>query len=168
MTPILPRTVTALCAAVAVAGVVFAAVTDGLIVSAARTAVAFLAILAGVVALTSLAPVLDRRPAPAPAAPEEPVAPAGGSMHALLAQLYPDDPQPAVPAPLRLVDADTGELVGDRVLRLEERVDSLTREVVDLGAVVEDQAVLTAKAFGTLRREVERIGHVFPEAVDAV
>lgn len=170
MTPILPRTVTALCVALAVAGVVFAAVTDGLIVSAVRTAVAFLSILAGVVALTSLAPVLDRRPPPAAAqaAHEAPVAPAGGSMHDLLAQLYPDDPQPAVPAPLRLVDADTGELVGDRVARLEERVTDLTREVVDLGAVVQDQAELTAKAFGTLRREVERIGHVFPEAADAV
>lgn len=168
MTPILPRTVTALCVALAVAGVVFAAVTDGLIVSAVRTAVAFLSILAGVVALTSLAPVLDRRPPPAEAAHEAPVAPAGGSMHDLLAQLYPDDPQPAVPAPLRLVDADTGELVGDRVALLEERVTDLAREVVDLGAVVQDQAELTAKAFGTLRREVERIGHVFPEAADAV
>lgn len=106
-------------------------------------------------------------PAPAPIAPETPVQPAGGSMHALLEQLYPDEPKPAVPAPLRLVDADTGELVGDRVLRLEERMTELTKEVVDLGAVVQDQAELTAKAFGTLRREVERIAHVFPETADA-
>ncbi len=105
-------------------------------------------------------------PAPAPVAPETPVRPAGGSMHDLLEQLYPDEPEPAVPAPLRLVDADTGELVGDRVLRLEERMADLTREVLDLGAVVQDQAELTAKAFGTLRREVERIGHVFAEPAD--
>lgn len=106
-------------------------------------------------------------PAPAPIAQETPVQPAGGSMHALLEQLYPDEPEPAVPTPLRLVDADTGELVGDRVLRLEERMTELTKEVVDLGAVVQDQAELTAKAFGTLRREVERIAHVFPETADA-
>lgn len=103
-------------------------------------------------------------------------------MHALLEQLYPDtpdtpaaaEPGPVVPEPLhpagagtrelRLVDLDTGELVGDRVARLEERVDSLTREMVDLGAVVEHQAELTAKAFSTLRREVERIDSTFPAA----
>ncbi|MGE4164052.1 MAG: hypothetical protein AB7G23_20180 [Vicinamibacterales bacterium] len=116
-------------------------------------------------------------PPPPPPAPEAPAQAQGGSMHALLEQLYPDtpaaaEPGPVVPEPLhpagagtrelRLVDLDTGELVGDRVARLEERVDSLTREMVDLGAVVEHQAELTAKAFSTLRREVERIDTTFP------
>ncbi|MGE4164294.1 MAG: hypothetical protein AB7G23_21465 [Vicinamibacterales bacterium] len=180
MTPLLPRPVTLLCAALAVAGVVFAAVTEGLIVSAVRTALAFLSILLGTVFLVSVASVFDWRGLPSkvtlPATDQvthaspapTPVQPAGGSMHALLEQLYPEEPEPAVPAPLRLVDADTGELVGDRVLRLEERMTELTKEVVDLGTVVQDQAELTAKAFGTLRREVERIAHVFPEAADAV
>lgn len=149
----------------------FAATTGGLFISPLRTAAAFVGILMGTATLASLAPVFDNRPPP-PSQPvavaqETPVTPAAGSMHRLLESLYPDEPEPAVPAPLRLVDADTGELVGDRVLRLEERMSEITREVVDLGGVVEAQAQLTAKAFGTLRREVERIGHLFPETSDA-
>lgn len=170
---VLPRSVTFVCAALAVAGVVFAAVTEGLLVSPVRTAVAFMSILLGVVFMVSIAPVFDHRrpPAAAVAQLEPSPAPAHNGMLAFLEQLYPDSPtEPAASAPttdsggLRLVDLDTGELVGDRVTRLEERVDTLTREMVDLGAVVEDQAQLTARAFGTLRREVERITHVFAEA----
>ncbi len=181
MTPLLPRRATIVCAVLSITGVLFAAITGGLIIAPVRTAVAFLALLLGTVALTSLAPVFDLRPTPPPAAPAAaPPAPgpaAHGGMHALLEQLYPDtpaEPGPVVPEPLhpagagtrelRLVDLNTGELVGDRVARLEERVDSLTREVVDLGAVVERQAELTAKAFSTLRREVERIDTTFPAA----
>lgn len=170
MTPILPRTVTLLCGVFAVVGVMFAALTDGLIISPVRTAVALFAILMGTVFLASVAPLLNGNtaaPPPVAVVEQTPVAPAAGSMHRLLESLYPDEPEPAVPAPLRLVDADTGELVGDRVLRLEERMSEITREVVDLGGVVEAQAQLTAKAFGTLRREVERIGHLFPETSDA-
>lgn len=181
MTPLLPRRATIVCAALSLAGVLFAAITEGLIVGSLRTAVAFFAILMGTVALTSLAPVFDARrpavPAPMPAAAvpvavPSPVVPppassAPGSMHALLENLYPiEDDAPAPQSrtqELRLVDMDTGELVEDRVARLEERMDTVTREVVELSEVFQDQAVLNAKAFATLRREVERITHVFPD-----
>ncbi|MGD9750003.1 MAG: hypothetical protein AB7W59_03300 [Acidimicrobiia bacterium] len=119
--------------------------------------------LAVAVGATLFAPrARQHDPSSGPATSTDATAPAHGGMHDLLDQLYDQpEPGPAVPAPLRLVDADTGELVGDRVARLEERVTDLSREMVDLSTVVQDQAELTAKAFGTLRREVERIGHVF-------
>lgn len=149
----------------------FAATTGGLFISPVRTAAAFVGILMGTATLASLAPVFDNHPPPPPqpvaVAQETPVAPAAGSMHALLESLYPDEPEPAVPAPLRLVDADTGELVGDRVLRLEERADGFDRRLGELGDVVAEQNELLTRALGTLRREVERIGHVFPEPADA-
>lgn len=174
-TPLLGWRTTIVIGALCPVAVLFVVVADGHVIPAVRTAAALLTLLMGIVFMLSIAPVFDNRrltpqalpstalPVVGPSVSAVPVAP--DPMPTLLEGLYPLDGGNAATQTqeLRFVDLDTGELVGDRVTRLEERVDTLTREVVDLGAVVQDQAELTAKAFGTLRREVERIAHVFPE-----
>lgn len=102
------------------------------------------------------------RPATAPQEPSGPFTASAATVDLFAGLRLADDVEH--PGPVRtetLVDVDTGELVGDRVARLEERVDGFDRRLVGLGDVVAEQNELMTRALGKLRRAVEKVDRTF-------
>lgn len=70
--------------------------------------------------------------------------------------LLDEPPGPAVPPPAD-IDPDTGELLGDRVCRIEEVLAGMERSIEQLGNLMGEQSKLMANGLFELRRRVDHL-----------
>lgn len=121
-------------------------------------ALGFVAVVAVKIFASPPAPALAARPA-GPAIPAPLPAPGLGAMAKWPTpdRIFEDMVLGADATPPPDVDPDTGELLGDRVCRIEEVLTGMERTIEQLGNLIGEQSNLMANGLLELRRRVDAV-----------